>query len=90
MALTRLAALVAVLAFVGVAAAKPAAAADMPVDLELVLSADVSRSVDDQEFRLQREGYAQAFRDKRVLDAIRGGGMRRASVFNCDFFSFYE
>ena len=80
MALTRLAALVAVLAFVGVAAAKPAAAADMPVDLELVLSADVSRSVDDQEFRLQREGYAQAFRDKRVLDAIRGGGMRRIAV----------
>ncbi|MFN4283981.1 MAG: DUF1194 domain-containing protein [Alphaproteobacteria bacterium] len=58
----------------------PARAADTPVDLELVLTADVSRSIDDQEFRLQRAGYAQAFRDKRVIDAIRGGGMQRIAV----------
>ena len=80
MALSRIASLVAVLAFLGLAPALPAQAADKPVDLELVLSADVSRSVDDQEFILQRQGYATAFRDKRVVDAIRSGGMRRIAV----------
>jgi hypothetical protein len=31
------------------------------VDLEVILSADVSRSIDDAEFKLQRKGYAAAF-----------------------------
>ena len=43
------------------------------VDLLLVLAADVSRSVDHQKFMLQREGYAAAVSDSRVLDAIRSG-----------------
>jgi hypothetical protein len=43
------------------------------VDLLLVLAADVSRSVDHQKFMLQREGYAAAVSDPRVLDAIRSG-----------------
>lgn len=80
MRLGRVAAFVAVLAFSGFASALPAQAADKPVDLELVLSADVSRSVDDQEFILQRRGYATAFQDKRVIDAIRNGGMQRIAV----------
>lgn len=80
MTLRRIAALVAVLAFWGLGSALPVRAADKPVDLALVLSADVSRSIDDQEFRLQREGYAQAFRDKRVIDAIRGGSFQRIAV----------
>ncbi len=42
------------------------------VDLLLVLAADVSRSVDDSEFQLQRKGYAAALTDARVLKAIRG------------------
>ena len=42
-----------------------------PVDLLLVLAADVSRSVDSQKFQLQREGYAAALANPRVLDAIR-------------------
>lgn len=50
------------------------------VDLHLVLAADVSRSVDDDEFRLQREGYAAAFNDPRVLRAIRSGGLGRIAV----------
>jgi hypothetical protein len=41
-----------------------------PVDLLLVLAADVSRSVDSQKFQLQREGYAAALADPRVIDAI--------------------
>src|SRR5438874_556334 len=43
------------------------------VDLLLVLAADVSRSIDDGEFNLQRKGYAQAMTDPRVLRAIVGG-----------------
>jgi len=51
-----------------------------PVDLLLVLAADVSRSVDSQKFQLQREGYATAFADRRVLDAISSGRHRRIGV----------
>ena len=42
------------------------------VDLEVILAADVSRSIDDGEFDLQRKGYAAALTDPRVLAAIRG------------------
>ena len=50
------------------------AAAEQQVDLLLVLGADVSRSVDDQEFELQREGYAAAIVNPRVLKAIASAG----------------
>jgi hypothetical protein len=43
------------------------------VDLLLVLAADVSRSIDDEEFTLQRKGYANALTDPEVLSAIIGG-----------------
>ena len=39
-------------------------------DLEVILAADVSRSIDDAEFELQRKGYAAALTDPRVLTAI--------------------
>jgi uncharacterized protein DUF1194 len=42
------------------------------VDLEVILAADVSRSIDDAEFDLQRKGYAAALTDPRVLAAIQG------------------
>jgi len=57
----------------------PARAAE-PVDLLLVLAADVSRSVDSQKFALQREGYATAFSDPRVLNAIKSGANSRIAV----------
>ena len=41
-------------------------------DLLLVLAADVSRSIDQGEFELQRKGYAAALTDPRVLTAIHG------------------
>jgi hypothetical protein len=56
-----------------ISAAAPAVRAAEPVDLLLVLAADVSRSVDQQKFQLQREGYAAAIANPRVLDAIRSG-----------------
>jgi hypothetical protein len=40
------------------------------VDVLLVLAADVSRSIDEQKFELQRKGYAAALSDARVLQAI--------------------
>ena len=39
----------------------------------LVLSSDVSRSIDHPKFVLQREGYAAAVANPQVLDAIRSG-----------------
>ncbi len=61
-------------------AAVPAAAAAEQVDLLLVLAADVSRSVDNAKFQLQREGYAAAISDPRVLDAIRSGRNGRVGL----------
>src|SRR4029077_6016766 len=43
------------------------------VALLLVLAADVSRSIDDGEFNLQRKGYAAAMTDPRVLRAAAAG-----------------
>jgi len=43
------------------------------VDVALVLAADVSRSIDDDEFKLQRQGYAAAVTNPRVLNAIAAG-----------------
>jgi hypothetical protein len=54
--------------------------AEEPVDLLLVLAADVSRSVNQPKFQLQREGYAAAISDKRVLEAISSGRHRRIAV----------
>jgi hypothetical protein len=49
------------------------ARAEEAVDIALVLAVDVSRSVDEDEARLQREGYRAAVTDPRVVEAIRGG-----------------
>jgi hypothetical protein len=62
-----------------VCGAVPRAVAE-PVDLLLVLAADVSRSVDHAKFKLQREGYAAAIANPQVLDAIRSGIHGRIAV----------
>ena len=51
----------------------PLAARAADVDLLLVLAADVSRSIDAAKFQLQRDGYAAAVANSRVLDTIRAG-----------------
>lgn len=67
-------------------AARPAPAADlMPVDVALVLVDDVSRSIDDSEFDLQKKGYAQAFQDPQVLAAIHGGANGAIAVAYVEF-----
>lgn len=55
------------------AATSAGAGTDCP-DLALVLSIDASSSIDDDEFRLQTEGYAAAFANPVVLDALRSAG----------------
>jgi len=59
--------------------AGPAAAA-VDVDLALVLAVDVSRSMDDDEQKLQRGGYVAAFRHPDVIEAIRTGIVGRIAV----------
>ena len=43
------------------------------VDVALVLAADVSRSINEEEFELQRRGYAAAITSPRLIDTIRSG-----------------
>jgi len=71
-----------VLALAAVLTAPPLfpAAAGERVDLLLVLAADVSRSMDDPKFRLQRSGYVEALTNPRVIEAIRSGTNRRIAV----------
>jgi hypothetical protein len=56
------------------------AKAETPVDLELALAVDVSRSIDADEAQLQRHGYIQAFRDPEVINAIETGMLGRIAV----------
>jgi hypothetical protein len=57
-----------------------AATAAERVDLELVLLADASGSIDDAEIRFQREGYAAAITHPEVLGAIAQGYDQRIAV----------
>lgn len=67
-----------------------AAQAAEPVDLELVLVSDVSRSIDDSEYDLQKKGYASAFLDREVLAAIKGGPIGAIAVSYVEFAGSYE
>jgi hypothetical protein len=58
----------------------PAVRAAEPVDLLLVLAADVSRSVTEPKFKLQREGAAAAITHPEVVRAITSGPNRRIAV----------
>jgi uncharacterized protein DUF1194 len=62
------------------ALAPPAARAAEPVDLLLVLAADVSRSVTEPKFKLQREGAAAAITHPEVVTAITSGPNRRIAI----------
>jgi Protein of unknown function (DUF1194) len=67
------AAIAAAVAFmVGAGFCVPVARAET-VDMLLVLAADVSRSIDEAEFDLQRKGYAKAITDPQVLRTIVAG-----------------
>ena len=68
----------------------PAARAADSVDLTLVLVSDVSRSIDDAEFKLEKDGYALAFTSKQVIDAIHGGAVGAIAVSYVEFASSFE
>ena len=50
------------------------------VDLQLVLAVDASGSVNQERFDLQKQGYAAAFRNPRVLRAIQSGRTQSIAV----------
>lgn len=58
----------------------PAAAEDLPVDVELVLAVDISWSMNEDEQAIQRQGYVAAWRSQEVLDAVRDGLNGRVAV----------
>ena len=57
------------------------------VDVALVLVDDVSRSIDDGEFQLQKNGYFAAFTDPKVIAAITGGPSGQIAVAYVEFAS---
>ena len=61
-------------------AGSPARAQTAAADVELVLAVDVSGSVSHERFVLQQRGYVAAFRDPRLLQAIRSGASRAIAV----------
>ena len=65
----------------------PVPAAQQQVDLKLVLATDVSGSIDSDEFRIEREGTAEAFTDPDVIKAIESGSLGRIAVAMFDFSS---
>ena len=65
--------LVAALALSVTATASRADEIALAVDAAVVLAADVSRSIDDGEFALERRGYAEAIQSGKLLDAISTG-----------------
>jgi hypothetical protein len=67
----------------------PAWAAE-PVDLLLVLVTDVSRSIDDAEYTLEKTGYHAAFTNRDVVAAIKGGSLGAIAVTYVEFASAYE
>src|SRR4051794_4352352 len=75
---------------VPVLAALPAPAAPSgatQVDLKLILATDVSRSINNEEARIQREGVAEAFANPDVIKAIESGALGRIAVAMIDWSS---
>jgi hypothetical protein len=67
-----------------------AARAAETVDLMLALVTDVSRSIDDTEFDLEKNGYQAAFSSPEVIAAIKGGAVGAIAVSYVEFASNYE
>ena len=65
-------------------------AGERNVDLALVLLTDVSRSVDEQEYTLMKDGYAAALTDPRVIAAIAGGPQASIAVVYVEFAGAHE
>ncbi len=67
----------------------PSVHADLvPVDLELVMSVDVSGSIDAEELQMQRDGYVAALTDPEVVRAITRGVLGRIAVAYAEWGSY--
>jgi len=62
------------------AAPVPAPAGTAAVDVELVLAVDISQSMDEREFALQRAGYVEALRHPDFIKAVRSGTNGRVAL----------
>ena len=60
------------------------------VDLALVLVTDVSRSIHDGEFKLEKDGYAAALTNPQVIAAIRRGPLGVIAISYVEFASSFE
>jgi hypothetical protein len=70
----------AILALVALLAMTGTGRAQAVVDLQLVLAVDASGSVTEERFELQKQGYVAAFRNPRLLAAIRSGTTQSIAV----------
>jgi hypothetical protein len=68
----------------------PAAHSAESVDVALVLVTDVSRSIDDSEFELEKQGYSAALTNSTLLAAIKSGAVGAVAVAYVEFASSYE
>ena len=59
---------------------RPASKQRFDAKLRTVLASDVSRSVDTRKFELQRQGYAAALSNPRVIEAIKSGPHGRIAI----------
>jgi hypothetical protein len=80
--MSRVLACVTALVLLGLA---PVRAAAETVDLQLIFAADVSLSVRDTVFMLQRHGFASALLNPRTVDAIRSGPHRSIAICFVEF-----
>lgn len=71
----------------GLVSGSAMAAAPQQVDVKLVLAFDVSPSMDNEEFAVEREGTAAAFSDPMVIQAIQNGSLGRIAVSLIQFSS---
>jgi Protein of unknown function (DUF1194) len=85
MSLALLGGTLSVLASVPIAAAP--AVTPFEVDVKLVLATDVSRSINDEEASLERQGTADVFLDPDVVKAIQSGSLGRIAVAMIDWSS---
>lgn len=72
-----------IMMFILTLAIPPARAED--VDVAIVLVSDVSRSVNDGEYKLMKDGYAAALTSQPVLNAIRGGALGAIAITYVEF-----
>jgi hypothetical protein len=60
------------------------------VDVAIVLVTDVSRSIDDSEFELEKQGYSAALTSPKVLAAIKSGVAGAVALSYVEFAGTYE